>query len=351
LNHDSIFYFWGNLVSFIKYARTAIGDVSKKDVKMKKSETKTTIPLRNEREVFLPVVVVWRSRVLLFAVVLVALSGWFSFCAQNVASDQSSVPTNEASPFQELTASETAWGTFKVGSWVRTRTITTTFQEKVSQSIAESTTILEAIEPDSILLKQIDSVEIGGKMVPGEPQSRKIDFYQQTLTGSGTVQALPPEEITVGNRKILCGVRVYEQTTSQFRRRTTVWFNPKVAPYVLRTEATRTSLPTPEQPAEKLLGHSISVVLNPPRTTLRGSFFGTYRVQTVRKNTDGTVYSLADCSLRVPGGIENERSWEYDRENNLIRTKTTLFSDTVKNSEAKPTEAVVGRQPSVVGRQ
>ena len=321
---------------------------------MKDSNAKIVIPLQNRGEVSLLIVVVRKFRTFISAGILVVFFGWYSFCDQNV-SDQpfalTSVLANRTDSSQELTVAETAWGTLQVGSWIRRQTTTTTFQDKISKSVAESTMVLEAIEPDGILLKQTDSVEVGGKMVPGEPQPKKIDFYQQSLAGNGTVQILPSEDIPIGNRTFSCGVRVYEQTTSQLRRRTKVWFNPEVAPYVLRTETIRTSIPTQEQPAEKLLGHSVSVVLNPPKTTLRGSFFGTYRMKTVKKDINGTVYSLAECSLRVPGWVASERSWEYDQENNLIRTQIMTFSETVKSTEAGAAEAVVGRQPSVISRQ
>ena len=283
------------------------------------------IPLRNTSVSSCPAFVL--------AGTLTVLVGLFSFVAQTVDASQSVTVTDEAGVPQELTATETAWGTFKVGSWIRTRTTTITFQEKIAQNIAESTTTLEAVEPDGILLKQVASVEIGGQTVQGEPQLKKIDFYQQSPAGHGTVQTLPPEEIPIGNRTFLCGVRVYEQTTSQSRRRTKVWFNPKVAPYVLRVETTRTSLPTPEQPTEKPLGYSTSVVLNPPRTTLRGSLFGTYKIQTMRQHADGTVISLTNCSLQVPGWVESERTWEYDREKKLIRIQTTVSSGVTTNEE------------------
>ena len=248
-------------------------------------------------------------------------------------------------PIPDMSVSETSWGKFQIGSWIRTRTTTTTFKEPITQNIAESTTTLEAIEADGILLKQTDYVELGGKTVQGEPQLKKIDFYKQPLVNSGTVQKLPSENIQIGNRVIRCGVRVYEQTTPQARRRTKVWYNPRIAPYVLCTETTKTSIATPEQPTEKPLGHSISIVLSPPATTLRGSVFGSYQVQTFKQNTDGTVVSLADCSLWVPGGIENEKSWEYDLNNNLVRTHTTTYtryvypsSDKSKTRETKVVE-------------
>ena len=249
-------------------------------------------------------------------------------------------------PISDLSASETSWGTFQKGSWIRTRTTTTTYKEPVTKSIAESITALEAIEEDGILLKQTDSVEIGGKTVQGEPQLKKIDFYKQLQTSPPvTVQKLPPEKIQIGNRVIQCGVRAYEQTTPQARRRTKVWYNPRVAPFVLCTETTKTSIVTPDQPTEKLLGHTISIVLNPPATTLRGSVFGSYQIQTFKQNTDGSVVSFANCSLWIPGGIENEKSWEYDLNNNLLRTHTTTYtryvypsSDKSKTSETKVVE-------------
>ncbi len=289
-----------------------------------------------------------------------------SLFAQNAAStsgsqdvvDTTSIPVIENvdavdEPIAPLTAAETPWGTFKIGSRIHTRTTTTTYHEKAAQSVSESTITLEAIEEQGILLKQTDSVEIGGKKVQGEPQNRKLDFYQQSAAG-GTVQNLPSEKIQIGQRVILCGVRVYEYATPQAKRRTKIWYNPKIAPYVLCTETTKTSVVTAEQPTEKLLGRVTSVVLNPPSTTLRGSFFGTYRVQTVKQNTDGTIYSLADCSLQVPGWIKGEESWEYDRENNLIRTQSMTSTQIVVNpkvpqnqdAKAVETEAFRTSRPS-----
>ena len=254
--------------------------------------------------------------------------------------------TEKEQPISDLSASETSWGTFQKGSWIRTRTTTTTYKEPVTKSVAESITALEAIEADGILLKQTDSVEIGGKTVQGEPQLKKIDFYKQPQVSPPiTAQKLPSEKIQIGNRVIQCGVRVYEQITPQARRRTKVWYNPRVAPYVLCTETTKTSVATPDQPTEKLLGHTISIVLNPPATTLRGSLFGSYQIQTFKQNTDETVVSFANCSLWIPGGIENEKSWEYDLNNNLVRTHTTTYtryvypsSDKSKTAEAKVVE-------------
>ena len=254
--------------------------------------------------------------------------------------------TEKEQPISDLSASETSWGTFQKGSWIRTRTTTTTLKEPVTKNVAESITALEAIEEDGILLKQTDSVEIGGKTVQGEPQLKKIDFYKQLQVSPPlAVQKLPPEKIQIGNRVIHCGVRVYEQTTPQARRRTKVWYNPRVAPYVLCTETTKTSVATQDQPTEKLLGHTISLVLNPPATTLRGSLFGSYQIQTFKQNTDGTVVSFAECSLWIPGGIESEKSWEYDLNNNLVRTHTTTYtryvypsSDKSKTSETKVVE-------------
>jgi len=291
---------------------------------MRKAGVKTIIFSQNGDGISFLRLIVRRPRTFVFiglACFLAVLPGVFFLFSQNVVSDQPPALANGANISQVLSATETAWGKFQVGSGIRTRTTTTTFQEKIVQDVAESTTTLEAIEPDGILLKQIASVEIKGNMVQGEPQLKKVDFYQQPSAGNTTVQMLPPERIQIGNRILLCGVRVYEQTTPQLRRRTKVWFNPKVAPYVLCTETTRTRLPTPNKPKEQLVGHSTSIVLNPPKTTLRGSFFGSYKVQTIRQNiTDGsTVYSLAECSLRTPGWVESEKSWEYDRENNLVR--------------------------------
>lgn len=226
---------------------------------------------------------------------------------------------------KELGARENSWGTFAPGSWIQKRTITVDLRGKTSRSSTESTTTLESIRGDCILLREDIAMNMSGTKVAGEPQRRKYDFFLQPKIEGVRVRNLPPEILEIGRRSVHCEVRVYEQNSPQSKRRTKVWYNPSLAPYVLCTETIKTTVPSPDHPKdkEKILSRSKSIVLDPPITTLRGRFLGHYRVKTVRKNGEGTSISFANHSKWIPGGLRNECTWEYDPENNLIRKSET----------------------------
>ncbi|MGL6196342.1 MAG: hypothetical protein ACRC2T_16110 [Thermoguttaceae bacterium] len=240
----------------------------------------------------------------------------------------------EAEPVSgDLTASETPWGAFLPGSGTQTRTITTTFQDsKVLRGYRETKTTLFGFEPQMVVLKQNVAVEIGGKMVPGEVQTLKYDFYQQPIIAGTIITKLQNEKLKFGKREITCEVRRYEHTGPQFKRVTKVWYNSLLAPYVLCTETMRYSLPSTEQPEEKLLGYTKTQVVYPPSTTLRGTMMGIYQVKTIRRNTEGWSETVANHSLKIPGTLKREQTYEYDINNNLtqIVTTTTLSTSVVQ---------------------
>ncbi len=230
-------------------------------------------------------------------------------------------------PVSRLTANESPWGTYQAGTWVQSRIITTSFQEdKSTRSVSESKTIVDSVDPEAVALKQSIAVEMNGKLVFGDPQTKKYDYFQQPLAEGVLVSVLPTAKLTVGGKVFTCELRSYEQTTPQWKRKTTVWYNTTIAPFVLRTETIKTTVPTAEQPEEKVLSHTVASVLYPPAFTLRGILFGAYQVRTVKKNTEGTTITLANCSQRIPGSLKNEQSWEYDRNGKLIRTIETYVT-------------------------
>ncbi len=244
------------------------------------------------------------------------------------ASEDSESSSSSGVSASVLTANESPWGMYQAGTWVQSRIITTSFQDgKSTKNISESKTIVESVDSKTVALKQSIAVEMNGKLVFGDPQTKKYDCFQQPLAEGVLVSVLPTAKLTVGDKVFSCELRSYEQTAPQWKRKTTVWYNRTIAPYVLRTETIKTSVPTTEQPEEKVLSHTVTSVLYPPAFTLRGVLFGAYQVRTFKKNTEGTTITLANCSQRIPGALKDEHSWEYDRNGKLIRTIDTYVTN------------------------
>ena len=291
------------------------------------------------------------SLLALFAVLLLSPSQSLRFppfvLGQENTSVSTEVVTDDAAKVEPihvlseplLTSRETAWGGFLPGSSSQMRKITYTIQgNKVVKRVTDVVTTLEKIDDNEIVLKEVVSVDLGSKIV-GQ-QSIKYDFYKQRVMQDQNVvvSQLQPESLVIGGRKIVCNVRTYEKTTPQDRWITKVWYNSTLSPYVLQTRTDRVSLPTPQQPTPKVLSQTVSSVVNPPSTTLRGMFLGAYRVKTEKHNTEGTTITYATCNQRIPGGVKCEQIFERDKEGRLMsKTEVILTGCSVIRPELDET--------------
>lgn len=281
-----------------------------------------------------------RTEVMKYLINLAVILFWACICVTCMAgqhADAEKTPTvsSTKSDAKELSFVHNPWGKYLPESWIQKRTTTTIYEGgKVAQSTSYSTLKLETVEPDGLVLNESVTVELGMRSVGGEPQRKKYDPLLQPLAKDVRVVDLPNEQLNINGKMIDCKVRTYEQSSPQSNKTTKIWYHDTLAPYILYTETVRTSVPTLEQPKEKTLSYSRSYVLDLPVSTLRGRFFGTYRMKTIRRNTEGTSVSVSENSLRIPGGLHAELTCEYDLEQRLVRKTETQV---LRYSIARPT--------------
>ncbi|MGL6225650.1 MAG: hypothetical protein ACRC10_03380 [Thermoguttaceae bacterium] len=250
----------------------------------------------------------------------------FGVVLRFAVSEQESLSLRAEKPVSPaLSASNSSWGTFQPESWIQQKTTTLTLQDsKYVRSVTETRTELEMVDENGYALRQSVAVELNGKMVFGTPQITRYDFYRQPVDEEAVISQLPAETLTFGDVTLTCDVRSYEQTTPQWKRKTLIWYNPTIAPYILRTETIKTSVGTTEQPEEKVVTQTVSTVQHLPSFTLRGLIFGAYQVKTVHQSAEGMTVTISNCSQRIPGWIKSRVSHEYDTAGKLVRRIDTV---------------------------
>lgn len=228
----------------------------------------------------------------------------------------------------KLSANETPWGRFAPGSWIRTRTVGTTFQfGKNIKSVTETKLTLVEIQSDGYLLKREVSIKMGVRTHAKDPEFVKYDFYGQPFDESATVETLKPANISLGRKVVPCRVRRFERTTPQGREETVVWYSSVTQPYIFQRSTEVYSPPTDDNPKGTLLSQSQTTI---PRSTLNLRGVGesvNWRSQTVEKKSDSITLTKTVHSSRIPGGILRETAVESDRAGSLLYQSMTVLLD------------------------
>ncbi|MDR3109939.1 MAG: hypothetical protein LBU65_09690 [Planctomycetaceae bacterium] len=242
-----------------------------------------------------------------------------------VASAVDNVTTtgNNNAGIDTLDASEHPWGAFLPGSYTKVRTTTTTFQQdNTLRNTSETKTLLHSVGNDTIKLQYVRSIELGSKRFDATPQVTEFDFYQQQVTTGQTVKNLKNAFCTIGQVKIPCSVRQYEQNAADLKQTTTVWYSSSVYPFVLRIETVKKAL-SAESETDKIMSSTVtSVTETSALQPYRRHKQDTYTLRTVRKNGELTTTITTACSRHVPGGMTSSVSTEND-------TKGKVTSQTV----------------------
>ena len=226
-----------------------------------------------------------------------------------------------------LTAQEHPWTRFLPGSWVRTQTVTITdYQGRKVLNVSETKTILESVDKDSLTLKSISMVNVGGRSVEKPPETETLDFYSERVIEGTTIEQRPSTTLTVDKQLIPCEVRSYVLLTEETKQRTTVWYSTQIHPYILRVERVLTTAATDKNPEERILSSSTTELretdaLRPLR--LRRSREGKYTYQTITKTGDMTTETVTKGSRLITGGLDNQIVREFDRDGKVIRTTET----------------------------
>jgi len=223
-----------------------------------------------------------------------------------------------------LTAYEHPWARYLPKSWSRTQTVTTTeLEDRRVRNITETKTILESVDGESLTLKSISTVDIGGRSVETSHQRKTVDFYSELVVEGTKIDQHPSTTLTIGKQLIPCEVRSYILLSPETKQRTTVWYSTQIYPYVLRVERILTAFPTEKDREEKILSSSTTELLDTDAIYLRRSKQGNYRYRTITKTGDITTDATMTGSRRITGGLDHEIVREMDQNGKVIRTMET----------------------------
>ena len=221
-----------------------------------------------------------------------------------------------------LTANEHPWGSFLPNSFcvIQTSTIDN-IEGRVVLSSKTVRIVLKAIDNSGITLEETETLGVGGRIIPKQPQTIKYDFFQERIQENVRVTQGEPVKLMIGHKGVPCAVRVYEQQTSGGHLTTTIWYTSQVYPYVLRVEKILRSSPGNENTRGQVVRESVTLVQETSALrNLRGNRkHRTYTLQTVEKVGNITKTTDARCSWDYPGGLQEATTVERDAQNKEIR--------------------------------
>lgn len=233
-----------------------------------------------------------------------------------------------------------AWGQFKVGSWKRVRTHTESLSPDgavIGSSTTETTTKLVDVDETGYTLRIDVVVEVAGKRFAGEPQVVRRGFSGETNGQSVSVKRVGDGGVFINGNKIECEIRQVSVEDDQGKRITTVHYNERLAPYVLRRETT--TLGTDGKPLD--LQSQVDVVAVDMPYKVLDTVRPTSHVRIMHQQGKASTLTLEVHASDVPGGVVSHTSKETDEHGNVVRRSTLELLDFGLGSGDDPDAQVV----------
>ncbi|MDO5579895.1 MAG: hypothetical protein Q4G69_02070 [Planctomycetia bacterium] len=230
----------------------------------------------------------------------------------------------------DLTEFQSPWARFLPGSWCRTQTAGTTFQNgKALKSITETKLTLKSVEDDGYTLSREVIIKMGGMDHVNLPEEIKYDFWGTPIESNRIVQELSPCNVVVNRKIIPCQLRRISRTTPQWKEETTLYYSPVIAPYIIQKEVKRTSLLSDLDPnkTEQIISQSTMNVQKTSAHLFLGKDLSTYRSKTTTHKGDCTAVANTLHSEGVPGNIVRENTIEKNNEGAIVYQSTTILLD------------------------
>ncbi len=240
-----------------------------------------------------------------------------------------------------------AWGRFGAGSWKLVRVVTETFDEHgrmVDTSTSETKTTLESANDWGYSLKIESSVEVAGKRFNVQPQIVSKGYNGEQMGQTVEIRELGSGNVQIDGQQFssrICEVVVIGRDS---KRISTVHYNERFAPFILR-QATR--LTEAEQPRPDMESLVDVVALDMPHRVLTETK-SVAEVKTTVKTPKGETVTIELSCLEVPGGVVQHRSKETDRDGHVIRHSTLELLD--YHAEPREPEPEPARRPGLFRR-
>ncbi len=236
------------------------------------------------------------------------------------------VAPQEANPESELSPTFSLWAKFPVGSWARWRS-TCVAQEKdrSTQSVTETRVVLKSVDQEAkrYELSYERTVKLGGVDYARSSETVVYNFLDVPCDESTVVERLESTNLVIAGKAIPCRTLRASRSNSERLEKTTVWYSPVAAPFVLQKETIRKS--TNDETSNSI--RELFVVQKTPARALLGLAPTSYATRSSsiseqRKSSTSSVYSPA-----TPGGLIRETTVELgaDDDGGSMRTTTVLL--------------------------
>lgn len=228
----------------------------------------------------------------------------------------------------DLTEFQSPWARFLPGSWCRTQTVGTTFQNgKPLKSITETKLTLKSIDDDGYTLSREVIIKMGALDHVKTPELIKFDFWGTPIETQRVVQELPPCNIVINRKIIPCQLRRVSRTTSQWKEETTLYYSPVIAPYIMQKEIKRFSLLTESNKTEQIISQSIMNVQKTSAHVFLGKDLLAYRSKTMIHKGNCTTVANTLHSESIPGNVVRENTVEKNSEGTVVYQSSTILLD------------------------
>lgn len=213
------------------------------------------------------------------------------------------------------------WGQFKVGAWKRVKTHTETLDESgrvASFSTTETTTKLVDVDDSGYTLRIDVVVEVAGKRFTAQPQVIRRGFNGEGEGQTVSVKRMGEGSLKLNGKKVACEVREITVDAGDTKRVTTVYWNERVAPYVLKREThcfDKDGKPTDCNSQVDLVAvDMLNKVLSEMKSTSQ------FRIMSQQGSTS-TLTLEVHCA-DIPGGVVSHTMKETDESGRTIRRST-----------------------------
>jgi len=229
-----------------------------------------------------------------------------------------------------LTANEHTWGRFLPGTWCIVQTVTiSNIDGRSVQSTQTERMTLQSVDESGVTLQEVETLEVGGRVVERSPQILKYDFFNEPIQENVQIRYGEPVKLMVDRKVVPCAVRIYEQQTPSGHLTTTIWYTPHVYPHVLRVERILRDSPNGEGSGGQIIRQSVTLVQETSALkALRGNRRNrTYTLRTEERAGNITRITEARCSWDVPGGLLESTTRELDAQGREIRRSVSRMTN------------------------
>ncbi len=195
------------------------------------------------------------------------------------------------------------WTKFEPEAWREVRISTETFNPDgtvASRSVTIQIEALKAIAEGSYTLEVQATIDLAGKRITGDRQTRQLNMLTDSTAHIGTTHRLEPAELTIDGRTVRCEVWKLTAQDEQHKYRQQIFYAPNQWPFVLQRENSELSDMPEAEPHSK---QSSQVVALSVPYLVGGKPVSCSCTKVVRQSNKGTTVRMELQADNVPGGV------------------------------------------------